>query len=377
MATTPATRTAVLVGTPVDDVTMDEAVDRIAAMVEVGRATGRVHQVATVNTDFLVNARADRELLAIMQATDLSIPDGMGALWGGRAIGVGLRERTTGADLLPALAERAASSAWRICLFGAAPGVAERAAASLTERCPGAVVVGLPAPMIGADGSMDPTELEAIRATRADIVGVALGNPKQERWIARHGQALGVPVLIGIGGTLDFLTATTKRAPHWMQRAGLEWIYRALSDPRRLARRYAKDAVVYGPALAAQVRAGRRRSAAVVPFVDLDAPAGGGAGHGADGDGDGVQGPMVRLMGPLPLTMLDGPGIGPDHTGRTITVDVSALERLDNITVAAIVGLGRRAAAVGAAVTVHGLRPSARADAERLGVAELLGGRPV
>jgi N-acetylglucosaminyldiphosphoundecaprenol N-acetyl-beta-D-mannosaminyltransferase len=257
-------RVAVVLGAPVDDVTVGEAVDRIAAMVADGRATGRVHQVVTVNVDFVVNAQDDEELLAILQRSDLAIPDGMPLVWGSRLLGTPIRERATGVELLPALVERATRDGYRICLFGAAPGVAARAAELLTTRYPGADVVGLEAPVVGRDGSMDPAGLEPVRAADPDIVGVALGNPKQEHWIARHGSTLGCPVFIGIGGTLDFLTGETTRAPGWMQRAGFEWLHRALSEPRRLAMRYARDIVVYLPGLARQAWRGRHGHNATV-----------------------------------------------------------------------------------------------------------------
>jgi N-acetylglucosaminyldiphosphoundecaprenol N-acetyl-beta-D-mannosaminyltransferase len=277
------TNVAVVLGAPVDDVTVREAVDRIAEMVADGRATGRVHQVVTVNADFVVNAQGDPDLLAIMQRSDLAIPDGMPLVWGSKLLGTPLRERATGVELLPALVERAARDGHRICLFGAAPGIAARAADLLGARHPGATVVGLEAPVVGRDGSMDPTGLEPLRAVDADIVGVALGNPKQEHWISRHGTTLGCPVFIGIGGTLDFLTGQTRRAPQWMQRAGLEWLHRALSEPRRLAMRYAKDIAVFIPGLLGQAWHGRGG-------VNAEVASAAGAVRDARRRGDGVEG---------------------------------------------------------------------------------------
>ena len=344
-----AERSVVLLGSPVDDVTMSEAVERIAAMVALGRATGRAHQVATVNVDFLVKAREDPAVLEIMQRTDLAIPDGMGIVWGARAVGVPIRERTSGVDLLPALVERGAHEGWRICLFGAAPGVAAKAASLLTAEHPGAEVVGLEAPKVAGDGTMDPAALDAITAHRPDIVGVALGNPKQECWIARHGTATGAGVLIGIGGTLDFLTGVTRRAPTWMQRGGLEWIHRAGSEPRRLAGRYAKDLVVFGPALLRQRWAGRRRAPATLPFDDYD------------GDGR-LSG--LRLTGPAPLALLDRPVLTAADDGREIVVDATALDHVDNVTAAAVAGLVRRARRVGATVTIY---PDLSYDVGRIG----------
>lgn len=320
----------VLLGTPIDDVTLPEAIDRIGEMIDDGRASGRVHQVVTVNVDFVVNASHDPSVLAILQRSDLAIPDGMGIVWGARIVGVPIRERTSGVDLVPALAARAAIDGWRLCLFGAAPGVAERAAQILQERSPGADVVGMEAPVIDADGGMDPAAAETLREIDADVIGVALGNPKQERWIARHGAAVGAPVYIGIGGSLDFLTGVTRRAPPWMQRAGLEWIHRALSEPRRLAGRYAKDLVVFGPGLAAQAWRGRRRRAS----ASVDAVA----------------------------------------EDSTVTIDLGRVGTLDNHTAAQLVGHLRDASRRGAEVRVVGVTPSLRASAVRLGLGDVLDG---
>jgi N-acetylglucosaminyldiphosphoundecaprenol N-acetyl-beta-D-mannosaminyltransferase len=351
-------RCAVVMGLPIDDVRIGEAVDLIAAMVEVGRATGRTHQVATVNVDFVVNAAEDPETLRILQRSALAIADGMPVVWGARLLGTPLRERTAGVDLLPALAKRSAEAGYRICLFGAAPGVAENAAAWLTERFPGVEVTGLGAPDVARDGTMDPSALEPLRAVRPDIVGVALGHPKQERWIARHARSLGAPVLIGIGGTLDFLTGVTRRAPSWMQRSGLEWLHRAVSEPRRLAGRYAKDLVVFLPGLLTQAWRGRRRSSAVLPVANA---------HGST--------TTVRILGPLREDLVIASGADAIPGDRILTVDLSALTSLDNPTVAALAGLLRRARRAGTSVSLVGLTPEFDASARRLNVRGLLEGR--
>ena len=250
-------RIASVLGVPVDDVTMDEAVDRIAAMIEDGRSSGRVHQIATVNVDFICNAIHDDGLMRILGRTDLSIADGMPLVWGSRWLGTPLHERVAGADLVPALVARAASSGFRVYFFGAAPTVAEAAAAVLRERFPGAEIVADAGPMFADPADMDPAALEPIKAARPDICCIALGNPKQERWIERFGVDVGAPVVIGVGGTLDFVSGTKRRAPQWVQRFGLEWIHRAVTEPRRLIRRYARDLIVFTPRLARQVWATR------------------------------------------------------------------------------------------------------------------------
>jgi N-acetylglucosaminyldiphosphoundecaprenol N-acetyl-beta-D-mannosaminyltransferase len=238
-----------ILGVPVDDVDMDEAVDRIVALVHDGRRTGRCHQVATVNVDFVVNALDDRELTTIMQSTALSIPDGMAIVWAARMLGEPLRTRVAGADLVPALAERAAGEHLRLALYGAAPGVADRAARVLTERTPGAEVWADPGPVFGDVAELTDRDVEALAGARPDIACIAFGNPKQERFIARFGPELGIPVMIGVGGSLDFLVGAQRRAPRWMQRSGLEWFHRAASDPQRLAGRYARDARAFFPRL--------------------------------------------------------------------------------------------------------------------------------
>jgi N-acetylglucosaminyldiphosphoundecaprenol N-acetyl-beta-D-mannosaminyltransferase len=251
-------RTAVLLGTPIDDVTMSEAVDRIGAMVDDGRASGQAHQVATVNVDFVVNAVRDPGMLAVLQQTSLSIPDGMPVVWGARLLNTPLRERVAGADLVPALVARAVDRGARVLLFGAAPGIAAGVAEKLRQQFPGAIVEGDAGPHFARVADVDPSQVDSIRAFDPDICCVAMGNPKQEEFIARFGSELGVPVMIGIGGTLDFLAGNTRRAPAWMRRAGLEWLHRAISEPRRLVRRYAVDAYVFLPRLARQAWAGRR-----------------------------------------------------------------------------------------------------------------------
>lgn len=249
---------AMILGVPVDDVTMDDALDRILELVDDGRRRGCTHQVSTVNVDFVVNAMADAELATTLRRSALSIPDGMPIVWMSRMIGRPLRERVTGADLVPALVERAAQRSLVVSLYGAGPGVAEAAASLLGRRFPGARVVGDGGPSFRRIDELGPADVEPLRQLSPDICCVAFGNPKQEQFIARFGAELGIPVMIGVGGTLDFLVGEKRRAPAWMQRVGLEWLHRAITEPRRLAARYLRDAMVYGPAAVRQARAGRR-----------------------------------------------------------------------------------------------------------------------
>jgi N-acetylglucosaminyldiphosphoundecaprenol N-acetyl-beta-D-mannosaminyltransferase len=236
----------IVLNVPIDDLNMEEALDRIESFIEIGRKTGKVHQIATINADFVAKALHDPELHYLLQESDMATADGMPLVWGARALGVPLEDRVTGADMVPALAERAAQKGYSLYLLGAAPGVAARAGEIMQERNPGLKIAGVCSPPYGSILDMDPAILEDIKAAKPDVLLVALGNPKQEKWIGMYGRELGVPVMIGIGGTLDFIAGETKRAPEWMQQSGLEWVYRLVQEPKRLWKRYVVDLFSFG-----------------------------------------------------------------------------------------------------------------------------------
>lgn len=233
----------VILGTPIDDVTMSEALDRIDEFIAFGRQSGKGHQIATVNADFVVKSLHDAKLRRILQESDMATADGMPLVWSARLLGVPLADRVTGADMVPALAQRAAEKGYSIYLLGAAPGVAQQAAEVLQERYPGLRIAGVSSPSPELVARRDPSIVEACRAARPDILLVAFGNPKQEKWIYDQAADLSIPVMMGVGGTLDFIAGVTKRAPEWMQRSGWEWLYRLAQEPRRLWKRYAVDLV--------------------------------------------------------------------------------------------------------------------------------------
>lgn len=248
------TSPSLLFGVPIDDVTMEETLAAIGQLIITGREQQRCHQITTVNVDFLVNAITDAGVRRLLQGADMCVPDGMPVVWAGRAAGMPLRERVAGADLVPALAALSVSKNWRIHLFGSAEGTAERAAELLRERNPGAIITGNSGPFITDIANVDDAVIDEIRGLEPDVLCVALGNPKQERFIATYGVRLGVPVMIGVGGTLDFLVGGRNRAPMWMQKAGIEWVARAAQEPTRLGRRYARDARVFLPHLISYLR---------------------------------------------------------------------------------------------------------------------------
>jgi N-acetylglucosaminyldiphosphoundecaprenol N-acetyl-beta-D-mannosaminyltransferase len=236
----------IILGVPIDDLSMPETLDRIEEFVAHGRATGRTHQIATINADFVVNALHDPELGQILQESDLATPDGMPLVKGARLLGVPLEGRVTGADLVPALAERAAQKGYTLFLLGAREGVAVQAAEVLRRRYPGLQVAGTLSPPNRPLIEMDHSIVDVVKAARPDILLVAFGNPKQEKWINMHAAELTVPVCIGVGGTLDLIAGVTRRAPAWMQNAGLEWLFRLSQEPRRLWKRYVVDLCYFG-----------------------------------------------------------------------------------------------------------------------------------
>ena len=231
--------TLALLGVPISNVTMDEAIDYIDASIR----RGGFHQFATANADFLKNAIKDPEMQQILFDCDLVVPDGMPLLWVSRLLNCPLRDRVCGVDMVPRLAELAARRGYRIFLLGAKESVSRKAAENLHKVYPDLDICGRYSPPTGSIEQMDHEQiLRRIDAARPDILLVAFGNPKQEKWIAMHRDRLGVPACIGIGGTLDFISGAIPRAPEWMRGVGLEWFYRCLQEPLRLTKRYMSDA---------------------------------------------------------------------------------------------------------------------------------------
>jgi N-acetylglucosaminyldiphosphoundecaprenol N-acetyl-beta-D-mannosaminyltransferase len=220
-----------LLGVPVHRVTMAETVNQIARYME----SSRLHQIATVNPEFVMKAQEDAQFMQVLQQADLCIPDGIGLLYAARRYGRRLPERVPGSELVYHLAEAAAAHGWRLFLLGAQPGIAEEAAQILCRRYSDLTVAGAHA------GSPDPVEDETIvariNASRAGLLYVAYGAPRQDKWIARNRDALEtVRVAIGVGGALDFIAGRATRAPLWLRRLNLEWLYRLLREPWRWRR---------------------------------------------------------------------------------------------------------------------------------------------
>ncbi len=222
-----------ILGIPVHDVTTEETLALIDQFVH----DGTPHQICTVNPEFIMLAQQDVEFKRILNQSALNLPDGIGVVWAARRLGHPLRERVAGSDLVGLIADRAQATGWRIFLLGAAEGVAERAAMILRECYPQANIVGAYA---GSPRPEDEADIAArVRSADTDVLLVAYGAPKQDKWIDRNIQGIGAAVAIGIGGSLDFIVGKQKRAPHWIQRIGLEWLYRLIREPWRWRRQLA------------------------------------------------------------------------------------------------------------------------------------------
>lgn len=231
---------AQLAGVRIDSVDLNSAVDLIEAAVR-GRSP---MQIATVNLDFLVRAQRSLELREVLKLSELNVADGMPIVWLSRLAGRPLPGRTAGSDLIPLALSRIASMGARIFLFGGEHAVAVEAGRRLVQAYPGLVMAGhCEPPRTAIERMPNRSIIQLINAARPDVLLVALGNPKQELWIARNRKALRVSVAIGVGCTLDLLAGRSRRAPRWMQAAGLEWTFRLGQEPRRLFIRYFMDAL--------------------------------------------------------------------------------------------------------------------------------------
>jgi N-acetylglucosaminyldiphosphoundecaprenol N-acetyl-beta-D-mannosaminyltransferase len=217
---------------------LGEALDYIDRLVQ----SARPSYFITANVHYAMLVESDPSLAAVNRKAAFLLADGMPLVWASRWKGGRLPERVAGADLIPALCARAAANGYRVFFLGGAPGVADEAARRLCARYEGLQVVGVESPPFRELSRAECGALAGrIRAARPDLLFVAFGQPKGEKWLADNLEELGVPVCVQVGASLDFAAGRVSRAPRLVQRLGMEWAYRLYLEPGRLLRRYAAN----------------------------------------------------------------------------------------------------------------------------------------
>jgi N-acetylglucosaminyldiphosphoundecaprenol N-acetyl-beta-D-mannosaminyltransferase len=222
-----------------DSLTFDETLERIEGFIK----TGRPHQHVAVNVDKLIKVRSDPGLRRIVEGCDLISVDGQPVIWASRLLGSPVRGRVTGIDLMEALVARSAVRGWGTYFLGARAEVVARVAEHYLRKYAGLRVAGF------RDGYWTGEEegavVASVREARPDILFVGISSPRKEYFINRHLGALGVPFVMGVGGSFDVVAGVTRRAPQLLRRIGFEWFWRLLQEPRRMWRRYLVDDMAF------------------------------------------------------------------------------------------------------------------------------------
>lgn len=225
--------------TEVDSLNMPEVLDRIDNLIQIKKNS----YVVTPNVDHIVQLEKDSELQKVYKNADLILADGKPLIWISNYYKTPIKEKVSGSDLFPLLCEMAGKKGYKMFFLGAAEGVAARAATNLKKRYSNLEVAGVYSPPFGFEENEEEVEkiLQMIIKSNVDILIVGLGAPKQEKFIFKYHDRLNVPISLGLGASLDFEAGNIKRAPKWMQKSGLEWLFRITQDPRRMFKRYIID----------------------------------------------------------------------------------------------------------------------------------------
>ena len=226
-------------GVPFDCITMQESIDHIGRLIA-GRTPS---YVITANLNYLMLHHQQSELWPVTEDAAMILADGQPIVWRSRLTSRPLPQRVAGSEMIHELAQRASDRGWGIYFLGGEPGVAAACANRLAQRYPGLRIAGVESPPFRPLSEQEQREQDTrIIESGADLLLIAFGQPKGEKWIHQNYRRLGVPVSIQLGASFDFIAGTAKRAPRIWQRFGMEWAYRMLSDPKRLMPRYAANA---------------------------------------------------------------------------------------------------------------------------------------
>lgn len=323
--------TLFLLGVPFHDVTPEEVLAWIASRAR----SGRWGQIVTCNLDFIMQAWRDPEMHRIHLDADLVIADGWPPVVFSRLFGPRLRARVAGSDLVQRLGGFARDHGLSVYALGGSQGVAAEAMRILQTRTPGLQVAGWSSPPVANLLDMDHDGLrDTISRAKPDVLLVALGAPKQDKWIRMNNHRIGVPVAIGVGGSLDFVAGVQSRAPRWIQNIGLEWLWRLARQPRRLFKRYSSNLVFLTFLL------GRLAFARLLP----------------GGTGPRFAAPDASTLGSRGAVVVSLPGLRsadeaavfcrlhePTAEGKFLVLDLSGLSWLNSLELGAIARLARAA----------------------------------
>ncbi len=235
-----------LFGMTIDVVTMQSAVQRVKDWTHT--SDGRCRYLVTPNVDHTIMFQESEQLRNVYRDADMVVADGWPVVAASRLLRRALPERVAGSDLVPTLFNSTgADETLRVFLLGAMPGVADRAAQNIHRRWEQVQVVGTYSPPFGFEKDTQECDniLKMIASASPDVLVVGLGAPKQEFWVHKHRDQIQAKVALCVGATIDFLAGEKSRAPVWIQRLGMEWFHRMVTEPRRLVKRYAKDAWVF------------------------------------------------------------------------------------------------------------------------------------
>ncbi len=227
-----------VLGVHVSAVDMGQAVAEISRWIEEGQR----HYVCVTGVHGVMEAQHDDRLREIHNGAGMVTPDGMPMVWSARYAGARQVDRVYGPDLLLELSARATERGWRFFFYGGREGVPERLAERLAARYPGLQVTGCYSPPFrDLTAEEDAAIVERINAAEPDVIWVGLSTPKQERWMAAHRDRVHAPAMLGVGAAFDIHAGLVRQAPRWVQRSGLEWVFRLSQEPRRLGRRYLRS----------------------------------------------------------------------------------------------------------------------------------------
>jgi len=223
-------KTIEIAGINIDDISMDQAVERIYEFIE----SNENHSVFTPNAEIMMDGITNKQMKAILNSADMLVADGAGVVLASKILGKSVTEKVSGFDLVKNLLIASSKRPIKFYLFGGKPGIAEKANANIICDYPGAEVVGTRNGYFTKEE--EPSIIEDINNSGADVLLVCLGAPKQEFWISENKNRLKVKASLGVGGTMDVLAGNVKLAPDFFRNNGLEWLYRLYKEPWRFKR---------------------------------------------------------------------------------------------------------------------------------------------